>query len=45
MRFLLDTNIWIFYLKNPASPVGDRMRNTPASEIVACAVVWAELLH
>ena len=45
MRFLLDTNNWIFYLKNAASPVGDRMRSTSASEIATCSVVWAELLH
>lgn len=45
MRFLLDTNIWIFYLKNASSPVGIRMRQTPASKIVTCSIVWAELLH
>ena len=45
MRHLLDTNIWIFYLKNPFSPVGTRLRSTPVEDIAVCSVVWAELLH
>lgn len=45
MRYLLDTNILIFYLKNPSSLVGTRLRNTSASEIAVCSVVRAELLH
>jgi tRNA(fMet)-specific endonuclease VapC len=45
MRFLLDTNVWIFYLKNVASAVELRLRQTPASDITVCSVVWAELLH
>ena len=45
MRFVLDTNIWIFYLKNPTSPVGSRLKSTPVNEIVTCSIVWAELLH
>ncbi len=45
MRYLLDTNVWIHYLKNAESPVASRLRQTPASEVVVCSVVWAELLH
>jgi tRNA(fMet)-specific endonuclease VapC len=45
MRYLLDTNIWIFYLKNPSSLVGSRLRNTSASDIAVCSIVRAELLH
>ena len=45
MRFLLDTNVWIHYLKNVSSPVASRLRKTPASEVAVCSVVWAELLH
>lgn len=45
MRYLLDTNILVFYLKNPSSLVGTRLRNTSASEIAVCSVVRAELLH
>lgn len=44
MRYLLDTNVWIHYLK-AAVPVEDRLRQTPAREIAVCSVVWAELLH
>lgn len=45
MRFLLDTNVWIHYLKNVSSPVSSRLQKTPASEVAVCSVVWAELLH
>jgi tRNA(fMet)-specific endonuclease VapC len=45
MRYLVDTNAWIFYLKHVGSPVEARLRATPAVEIVVCSVVWAELLH
>lgn len=45
MQYLLDTNVWIHYLKNAASPVASRLRQTPASEVAVCSVVWAELLH
>ena len=44
MRYLLDTNVWIHYLKS-AAPVEDRLRQTPARDIAVCSVVWAELLH
>lgn len=44
MRYLLDTNVWIHYLK-AAVPVENRLRQTPAREIAVCSVVWAELLH
>lgn len=45
MRYLLDTNVWIHYLKNAASPIASRLRQTPASDVAVCSVVWAELLH
>ena len=45
MRYLLDTNAWIHYLKHAASPVEARLRRTPAHEVAVCSVVWAELLH
>jgi predicted nucleic acid-binding protein len=41
MRYLLDTNTWIHYLKRVGSPVEARLRQTPAAEVA----VWAELLH
>lgn len=45
MRYLLDTNAWIHYLKQAGSPVQRRLRNTPASDVATCSVVWAELLY
>lgn len=45
MRYLTDTNIWIYYLKNRSSPVEAKLRITPATEIAVCSIVWAELLH
>ena len=45
MRYLLDTNAWIHYLKHADSPVSARLRRTPAREVAVCSVVWAELLH
>ena len=45
MRYLLDTNAWIHYLKHASSPVEAGLRRTPAQEVAVCSVVWAELLH
>lgn len=45
MSYLLDTNVWIFYLKHARSPVAARLKGTPAREIAVCSVVWAELLY
>lgn len=45
MRYLLDTNTWIDYLKRPSSLVESRLRNTPADDVAVCSVVWAELLY
>jgi tRNA(fMet)-specific endonuclease VapC len=45
MRYLTDTNNWIYYLKHRGSAVEARLRGTPVSEIAVCSVVWAELLH
>ena len=45
MRFLLDTNIWIVYLKSASTAVRSRLEQTAPTEIAVCSVVWAELLH
>lgn len=45
MPWLLDTNVWIHYLKSASSPVAERLRHRLPSEILTCAVVRAELLH
>jgi len=43
--WLLDTNCWIHYLKDAASPIGPHLRQRTPADIVTCAVVRAELLH
>jgi tRNA(fMet)-specific endonuclease VapC len=45
MRYLVDTNAWIHYLKHADSAVEAKLRRTPADEVAVCSVVWAELLH
>jgi tRNA(fMet)-specific endonuclease VapC len=45
MAWLLDTNAWIHYLKNPASRIRTALESHTPGEIVVCAVVKAELLH
>ena len=45
MRFLLDTNAWIVYLKNPDSGVRKRLSALSPQDIVTCSIVLSELLH
>jgi tRNA(fMet)-specific endonuclease VapC len=45
MPYLLDTNSWIHYLKQPNSPVRARLQTLQPSNVVTCSVVRAELLH
>jgi tRNA(fMet)-specific endonuclease VapC len=45
MTYLLDTNAWIQYLKNAASPIRARLQSLQPSDVATCAVVRAELLH
>jgi tRNA(fMet)-specific endonuclease VapC len=45
MSWLLDTNAWIDYLKNPASAVRARLVERGPEEISTCSIVRAELLH
>jgi len=45
MSWLLDTNAWIDYLKNPASAVRSRLMERKPEEIFTCSIVRAELLH
>lgn len=45
MRYLADSNVWIHYLKQKNSGIETRLHATPASDILVCSVVWAELLH
>lgn len=45
MRYLLNTNAWIVYLKGRQTSVRSRLEETPRDQIATCSVVWAELLH
>jgi len=45
MAYLLDTNAWIHYLKDPTSPIRQKLKSLRPSQIVLCSVVKAELLH
>jgi tRNA(fMet)-specific endonuclease VapC len=44
MRYLIDTNIWVFYLKERWTPVRRHLENTAPPLISVASVVWAELL-
>ena len=45
MRYLLDTNAWIIYLKDPNSGVRKRLLSVSPQDIVTCSIVLSELLH
>lgn len=45
MAYLLDTNVWIDYLKNPGSPVHVKLAALKPENIVTCSIVRRELLH
>lgn len=45
MAWMLDTNAWIYYLKNRDSRIRVHLEKHTLDEIVICAVVKAELLH
>jgi tRNA(fMet)-specific endonuclease VapC len=45
MPYLLDTNAWIHYLKQPGSPIQSRLSGLHPDDVVTCSVVRAELLH
>lgn len=45
MAWLLDTNAWIWHLKQPGGPVEQRLGRTRPADIFLCAIVKAELWH
>lgn len=45
MPYLLDTNMWIYYLKRSSPVLEARLRETLPTEIVTCSVVKSELMH
>lgn len=45
MRYLLDTNAWIHYLKNPGSNIHAKLLSLRPADIAVCSIVRSELLH
>jgi tRNA(fMet)-specific endonuclease VapC len=45
MPYLLDTNVWINYLKRPGSPIHTRLAALEPADVVTCSIVRSELLH
>jgi tRNA(fMet)-specific endonuclease VapC len=43
MRYLLDTNIVIFVLKEPTGHLAKRIAQMPNSDVAVCSIVEAEL--
>jgi tRNA(fMet)-specific endonuclease VapC len=43
--YLLDSNAWIAFVRNPLSPIGPRLRSKSTTEIQTCSVVVAELFY
>ncbi|MFN5273489.1 MAG: type II toxin-antitoxin system VapC family toxin [Planctomycetota bacterium] len=44
-QYLLDTNAWIHYLKDPASSIRARLATISPRQVVTCSVVLSELLR
>jgi tRNA(fMet)-specific endonuclease VapC len=44
-HYLLDTNAWIHYLKDPKSSIRGRLATISPRQVVTCSVVLSELLH
>ena len=45
MSYLLDTNVWIHYLKQTTDAIKVRLNAMQPVDIVTCSVVKSELLH
>ncbi|MFN5948368.1 MAG: type II toxin-antitoxin system VapC family toxin, partial [Pirellulaceae bacterium] len=45
MQYLLDTNAWIVYLKNPDSNIRAKLTTISPQQVVTCSIVLSELLH
>ncbi len=43
--YLLDTNVWVAFLRRPHSPVVPRLRAKQPVEVCVCSVVAAELYY
>lgn len=45
MPYLLDTNVWIHYLKQPHSLIHAKLVSLQPSDVVSCSIVLSELLY
>lgn len=45
MPYLLGTNIWIQYFKQPNSPIHAKLSLLCPSDVVTCSIVKSELMH
>ncbi len=45
MQYLLDTNAWIMYLKDPDSKVRKQLLTVSPQDIFTCSIVVSEFLH
>ncbi|MCH8830544.1 MAG: type II toxin-antitoxin system VapC family toxin [Planctomycetes bacterium] len=45
MPYLLDTNVWIHYLKQPESRIHAKLAALQPTDVVSCSIVRCELLH
>ena len=45
MPWLLDTNVWIRYMKDDSPPIRARIASTDEDDLRVCSIVKAELLH
>ncbi len=45
MTYLLDTNVWVVFLRKPHSPVVARLRARQPADVRVCSVVIAELYY
>lgn len=45
MQYLLDTNAWIYYLKDPKSSIRAKLATISPLQVVTCSVILSELLH
>lgn len=45
MKYLLDTNVCVVYLKGRSESINQRFHAVPFNEIAVCSIVRAELLY
>ena len=43
MRFLLDSNCWVSYLRHPKSSIRSQLQQRPPTQVLTCSIVVTEL--